>query len=202
MYITQEMLNQLEEKYGVPRILRTAYTMNQQGFDLLKWSMRHGRAHDATLFISKGDKIAVIRKPSYPLDVYRPPSGGVERGEDFETGARREAYEETGLEIQLQRYLLKVYVDFSFEEEKVSWTSHVFAAQAIGGRLQPVDTKEIAGARWATFDELNTNLLKALQESESAGLRYRAELQAATLQQYREDEVICDANTNKEDFVD
>ena len=201
MYITQEALNQLEGKYGVPRILRTAYTMNQQGFDLLKWSMRHGRAHDVTLFISKGDKIAVIRKPSYPLDVYRPPSGGVERGEDFETGARREAYEETGLEIRLQKYLLKVYVDFSFGDEEVCWTSHVFAAQAVGGRLQPVDTKEIADARWATIDELNTNLLKALQKSESAGLIYRAELQAATLQQYREGEVICNANTSKEDFV-
>ena len=190
MYITQEVLNRLEQKYGVPRILRTAYTMSQQGFDLLKWSMRNGRGHDVTLFISKGDKIAVIRKPSYPLDVYRPPSGGVERGEDFETGARREAYEETGLEVQLQKYLLKVYVDFSFEDETVFWTSHVFTAQAIGGRLQPVDTKEIADARWATFDELNTNLLKALQSSESAGLRYRAELQAAILQQYREDKVI------------
>ncbi len=201
MYITQETLNQLEGKYGVPRILRTAYTMNQQGFDLLKWSMRHGRAHDVTLFISEGDKIAVIRKPSYPLDVYRPPSGGVERGEDFEVGARREAYEETGLEIRLQKYLLKVYVDFSYGDEEVFWTSHVFAAQAVGGRLQPVDTKEIADARWATIDELNTSLLKALQESESGGLRYRAELQAATLQQYREGEVICNANTNKEDFV-
>ncbi len=202
MYITQETLNRLENKYGVPRILRTAYTMDQQAFDLLKWSMRHGRAHDVTLFISKGDKIAVIRKPSYPLDVYRPPSGGVERGEDFEAGARREAYEETGLEIQLHRYLLKVYVGFSFGDEEVFWTSHVFAAQVISGCLQPVDTKEIADARWATIDELNTNLLKVLQKSESAGLRYRAELQAATMQQYREGEVICNANTSKEDFVD
>jgi ADP-ribose pyrophosphatase YjhB (NUDIX family) len=184
MYITQEVLNQLEQKYGVPRTLRTAYTMSQQGFDLLKWSMRNGRAHDVTLFISKKDKIAVIRKPSYPPGVYRPPSGGVERGEDFETGARREAYEETGLEIQLQKYLLRVYVDFSFEGETVFWTSHVFTAQAMGGHLQPVDTKEIAGARWASFNELKTNLLKALQQSESAGLKYRAELQAATLQQY------------------
>ena len=147
-------------------------------------------------------KLRLSENRAIPPGVYRPPSGGVERGEDFEIGARREAYEETGLEVQLQRYLLKVYVDFSFRNEKVSWTSHVFAAQAIDGRLQPVDTKEIADARWATFDELNTNLLKALQESESAGLRYRAELQAATLQQYREGKVICDAKTSKEDFVD
>ena len=184
MYITQEVLNQLEQKYGVPYLLRTAYTMSQEGFDLLKWSMRNGRAHDVTLFIFKEDKLAVIRKPSYPLDVYRPPSGGIEPGEDFETGARREAYEETGLEIQLQKYLLKVYVNFSFEGETVFWTSHVFTAQSIGGHLQPVDTKEIADARWATLDELKTNLLMGLQNAKSAGLRYRAELQAATLQHY------------------
>ena len=190
MYITQEVLSQLEQKYGVPHILRTAYTMSQEGFDLLKWSMRYGRAHDVTLFISKGDRIAVIRKPGYPPDVYRPPSGGVEPGEDFETGAQREAYEETGLEVQLQRYLLKVYVDFSFEGETVSWTSHVFTAQAIGGHLQPVDTKEIAGARWATLNELKTNLLKGLQNAKSAGLRYRAELQAATLTHYNGGKVI------------
>ncbi|MCZ6681261.1 MAG: NUDIX hydrolase [Candidatus Poribacteria bacterium] len=177
-------MNQLEQKYGVPHILRTACQMSQREFDLLKWSMRNGRAHDVTLFISKRDKIAVIQKPSYPPGVYRPPSGGVNPGEDFETGARREAYEETGLEIQLQKYLLKVYVDFSFENETISWTSHVFAAQATGGCLQPVDTKEIAGARWATLDELQTNLLAGLQQAESAGLGYRAELQAAALQQY------------------
>ncbi len=178
MYITQEVLHQLEQKYGVPHIFRTACTMSQKEFELLKWSMRNGRAHDVTLFIFKGAQIAVIRKPSYPPDVYRPPSGGIERGEDFETGAQREAYEETGLKIQLQKYLLKAYVDFSFEGEVVSWTSHVFTAQAIGGHLQPVDTKEIAGARWATLNELKTNLLTGLQNSKSAGLRYRAELQA------------------------
>ena len=183
MYVTKQVLNQLEQKYGVPQILRTAYAMNQQSFELLQWSMRDGRAHDVTPFIFKGDKIAVIRKPSYPPGVYRPPSGGIEPGEDFETGVLREAYEETGLEIQLQKYLLKVYVDFSFEDTVVFWTSHVFAAQAVGGHLRPVDTKEIADARWATLKELKTDLLMSLQNAEASGLRYRAELQAAALQQ-------------------
>lgn len=186
MYITEDVLNQLEQKYGVPAILCTAYTMSQKEFDLLKWSMRNGREHDVTLFISneEGDKIAVIQKPSYPPGVFRPPSGGIEPGEDFEAGAQREAYEETGLEIQLQKYFLKVYVNFSFEGEVVNWTSHVFAALATGGHLQPVDTKEIISARWATINELKTNLLASLQQSASAGLKYRAELQAVALKQY------------------
>ncbi|RMF94485.1 MAG: NUDIX hydrolase, partial [Planctomycetota bacterium] len=181
MYITQAVLNRIEQKYGVPHVLRTACLMSRKEFDLLKWSMRRGRAHDVTLFIFDGDRVAVIRKPSYPPGVYRPPSGGVEPGEDFEAGAQREAYEETGLTVRLQKYLLKVYVDFRHGEEVVHWTSHVFTARTVGGQLKPVDTKEIAGARWATVEELKTDLLSALQRSESAGLRYRAELQAATL---------------------
>ena len=182
MYVTEKILNQLEQKYGAPQILRTSYAMDQQAFELLEWSMRKGRAHDVTLFIAKGNKIAVIRKPSYPTGVYRPPSGGIEPGEDFETGARREAYEETGLNIQLKKYLLKVFVNFSFADTVVRWTSHVFTAQAVGGHLKPVDTKEIADARWATFKELKTGLLMSLRNAEAPGLRYRAELQAAVMQ--------------------
>lgn len=112
------------------------------------------------------------------------PSAGrrVELGEDVETGAQREAYEETGLKVELRKYLLKVHVNLAFEDEVVSWISHVFSARATGGRLQPVDTKEIADARWATIDELKTDLLAGLQQS--AGLQYRAELQTAALKQY------------------
>ena len=181
MYITEATLNKLEQKYGVPSVLHTAYQMNAREFDLLKWSMRDGRAHDVTLFIFQGARVAVIRKPSYVPGLYRVPSGGIKPGECFEVGAKREAYEETGLDVELERYLLKVFVTFSFQGEVVTWTSHVFSAQAIGGHLQPVDTKEIDGARWATVDELKTTLLTSLQQSASAGLRYRAELQAKTI---------------------
>ena len=186
MYITQEVLNKIERKYGVLDILHTRYTMNRAEFDLLELSMRNGRRHDVTLFISneEKDKIVVIRKPSYPKGVYRPPSGGIEPGEDFEIGARREAYEETGLEIKLQKYALRSHVDLAFEDEIVAWASHVLAARVIGGRLEPVDKKEIAGVRWATINELRTDLLVRLQQSDSSGLQYRAELQDATLKQY------------------
>ena len=186
MYITQEVLDKIERRYGVPEILHTRCTMNRAEFDLLKWSMRNGRRHDVALFISneEKDKIVVIRKPSYPKGVYRPPSGGIEPGEDFEVGARREAYEETGLEIELRKYTLKIHVDFAHEDETVAWTSHVLTACATGGRLEPVDKKEIAGVRWATINELRTDLLARLQQSPAAGLQYRAELQDATLKQH------------------
>lgn len=186
MYITQEVLNKIERKYGVPEILHTRYTMNSAEFDVLKRSMRNGRRHDVTLFISnrEKDRIVVIRKPSYAAGVYRPPSGGIEPGEDFEVGALREAYEETGLKIELQKYVLRSHVDLAFEDETVAWTSHVLDARSAGGRLEPVDKKEIAGVRWATINELRTDLLVKLQQSASAGLQYRAELQDTTLKHY------------------
>jgi len=186
MYITQRVLDRIERKYGTPKILRTQCTMNRVEFDLLKRSMRDGRRHDVTLFISneREDRIVVIRKPSYPEGIFRTPSGGIEPGEDFEVGARREAYEETGLEIELRKYALRSRVNLAFEDEVVPWISHVFAARATGGCLEPVDKKEIAGVRWATMNELKTELLVRLQQSASPGLRYRAELQDATLKQY------------------
>ena len=60
----------------------------------------------------------------------------------------------------------------------------MFTARASGRCLEPVDKKEIAGVRWATINELSTDLLARLQQSASAGLQYRAELQDATLKQY------------------
>ena len=88
-----------------------------------------------------------------------------------------------GFRNTISKISLKVHVDFSFEGTAVFWTSHVFAAQAVGGFLHPVDTKEITDACWASLKELKTELLVSLQNAEAPGLRYRAELQAAALQQ-------------------
>ena len=79
---------------------------------------------------------------------------------------------------------LKIHVDFAYEDEIVAWTSHVLTACATGGRLEPIDKKEIAGVRWATINELKTDLLVRLQQSPAAGLQYRAELQDVTLKQH------------------
>lgn len=183
MYISDQIIKLLESKYGKPRVLKTSYEMRHAGFDLILSSLKKGRSHDVTLFIFKDNKIAVIRKPSYPPNVYRPPSGGVDPGEDFETGAIREAYEETGLEIKLKRYVLRVLAEFKFEDLKVDWISHVFVAEAVGGTLQVIDSREIAEVKLADIKELSSDFRQAMLESESPGLMYRVELQDAALEE-------------------
>ena len=181
MYITQQVLDDVERKYGQPQAYHTACVLNKSEFDLLKWSMRKGRAHDVTPFIFHNSNVAVIRKPSYPKGVYRPPSGGIEPGEDFECGIKREIYEETGLHTKIEKYILKTYVNFHFKDEVVNWITHVFTAQATTSDINPIDQKEISDARWATIEELETTLLSRLRCAPSAGLQYRAEIQSATL---------------------
>ncbi len=181
MYLDPDEIRRLEERYGTPREIELREEFNLDGFNLLRWSMESGRAHDITLFIEKDRRYVVIQKPSYPRDAFRAPSGGVRRGESIEAGAKREAWEETGLEVELTRYLLRVRALFSCDGEVERWVSHVFAARAIGGRLDPKDRREISAAQLVTLDELRGPIRRALFDSGLGGLRYRALLTDATL---------------------
>jgi len=176
MYISEETILALEKKYGVPEVLTLAYEMTENEFDMVARSQKHGRAHDVTLFIIIDGQVVVIRKPMYALGAYRAPSGGVEPGERFEAGALREGYEETGLSIALEEYIVRAQVEFSHHTRSIQWTSHVFTAHKIGGELQPVDTHEIVEARLVTPFEIMSNIRDALLASGSTGLRYRSEL--------------------------
>ena len=75
-----------------------------------EWSIatyNAARTHDVTLFIlDPSQRLALIRKPHFAADVWRPPGGGIKPGEDFVAGAVREALEETGLHVELRRYLV------------------------------------------------------------------------------------------------
>lgn len=176
MYISAEMILELERKYGRPDELSFAYEMSEREFGVVRGSQKHGRAHDVTLFIINDGRVVVIKKPLYPPGAYRAPSGGIAPGEPFEKGALREAYEETGLVVTLEKYILRARVRFSHQAGVINWTSHVFTASSIGSELQPIDTHEIAEARFATVDELSGSIKNALLASGSTGLRYRSEL--------------------------
>ena len=120
--------------------------------------------------------MALIRKPIHPPGVFRAPSGGLTPGEPFKEGAKREAREETGLEIEIERYLLRIQVRFICDEENIEWTSHVFSARAVGGELAPQDTREILATRWATLEELQGPIREAVLASGWGLLDYRVTL--------------------------
>jgi len=176
MYVTEAMIQQAEEKYGKPREVWFEFSMYPEEFRVLLASMKECRAHDVTLFILEGDSLVVIRKPSHPPGVYRAPSGGLKPGEDFESGSLREAREETGLVVVLERYLVRSHVTFVHGERRVPWVTHVFSARPVGGALGALDIREIADVRLVKLRDLATGIRAALLASHSAGLHYRAAL--------------------------
>jgi ADP-ribose pyrophosphatase YjhB (NUDIX family) len=185
MYVTDDMLAEARGKYGTPDVLHFQTTCSEQEMNVITGSQKHGRAHDITLFIFNGNRIAVTAKHPYPAGLYRPPSGGLTPGESIEDGAAREAYEETGLSIRLTTYILRIEAGFSSPTRHVDWTSHVFLAAYIGGEIQPHDHDEIREARWADLNEF-PEFARIMRTTHSGGLHYRAFLQEEVLRRLPE----------------
>ena len=138
--------------------------------------------HDVTLLIVNGERLALIRKPPFPDGVWRPPGGGIKPGEEFAAGAAREALEETGLRVELRRYLVDATALFVYRPHEVPWRTHVFLATTADDELAPHDTDEIAGARWGTLAELAGPLRERLLETGRAFWRYRVALHDRALE--------------------
>ncbi len=168
----------IEGRYGRPREAAFLAAYTPEEFALLRGSMRDGRNQDVTLLIRSAGRVAQIRKPIYPLGCFRTPGGSPAPGEDLAACAIREAREETGLAVRLERYLLRAHVTFRCGPDTAQWVTHVFAAGAASDALAPQDRGEVAEARWFTAEEYR-RMNAVLAAAPLSGLRYRAALQEA-----------------------
>lgn len=185
MYTREEDVKALEAKLGKPVVREMSYQIADAEFDMVEGSMYNGRAHDVTMFIRKKDdpvQIVVIRKPFFPPEAFRAPSGAATRGESLADGAVRESREETGLDVELRRYLARINARFTCRDRVIDWTSHVFEAREVSGELEPIDTHEIAEAKWASLDELQGPIRQALLDTGWDLFRYRVALTDLTVQ--------------------
>jgi 8-oxo-dGTP pyrophosphatase MutT (NUDIX family) len=179
MHLTDELLAPIRARYGEPARLEWRGQISERELGLITYNP--ARRHDVTLFILNGNRLALIRKPHFADDVWRPPGGGIKPGEDFEQGVRREALEETGLRVELDRYLVLAEPVFLFANEAVPWQTHVFSATTSDEVLAPSDTEEIAEARWGTLEELAGPLRVRLLATGRAFWRYRVALHDAAI---------------------
>ena len=165
---------------------RMAFEIGPYEYDVVEGSMQGGRAHDVTMFIrGKEDqgRIAVIRKPFFPPGAFRAPSGAAVPGETLEQGAVRESLEETGLEVELTFYLVRINATFtSGDRPAIDWTSHIFEARESAGKIEPIDTGEIAEARWASIEELQGDIRQTLLDANWGLFRYRVALTDLTVE--------------------
>jgi len=175
MYIDDKTIKAVESKYGEPVLRTTRFEMGKREFEGLKGSQKNGRSHDITLYIRKGEEFVVNAKHFYPAGLFRAPSGGIEPGEDLVEGAKREAIEETGSIVELERYILRIGVEFFCEDEAVQWTSHVFLADFISGDLSQRDTREIREVSLASLNDFD-HFGEVMRASSIGGFHYRAYL--------------------------
>ena len=111
VHVTDDLLAPLRSRYGKPIGLDWAASITAREHALATYNPE--RAHDVTLFIldardpPRADSQAALRR-----GIWRPPGGGIKPGENFAAGAEREALEETGLRVTLERYLVAASASF------------------------------------------------------------------------------------------
>lgn len=176
MYVTYRQIREAADKYGYPPIIHMIAPVDSEEYKFIRSTQHYGRAHDITLFIFKTSEILVIAKHHYPPGLYRPPSGAIKPGETMAQGALREAYEETGCRVELNRYLLQINVNFTDGRGVIPWKSHVFTGKYLSGDLQPIDTREIREVKLARIEEFQKYKDIIRKKTTSGGLNYRARL--------------------------
>jgi 8-oxo-dGTP pyrophosphatase MutT (NUDIX family) len=179
MYFSDEMVRESEANYGQPQVVRLNYPTPREDFEFIRSTQKNGRSHDITFYLYHDNRLAVTRKPVYPTGCYRPSSGGLNPGESLEAGAAREAFEEMGIELRLERYLLRSRVDFVCGADRIRWTSHVFQACCDGSEepvLNPQDRHEIVDAVWADEETFFGPMRRGLLSTGLTGLLYRVHL--------------------------
>jgi acetyl-CoA carboxylase carboxyl transferase subunit beta len=180
MHLDDVALAPLRERFGDPAPLEWAGEISDAEWALATYNPT--RTHDVTLFIlDAAERLALIRKPHFADGVWRPPGGGIKPGENVVAGAVREALEETGLRVELDRYLVATNAVFRNAGRELHWRTHVLSARTDDDELAPSDPAEIAAARWGTLAELGGPLRERLLETGRAFWRYRVALHDAAI---------------------
>ncbi len=73
----------------------------------------------------------VHAKPHYPPHIFRLPSGGIHWDERVDTALMREVEEETGLPVEVERFIGLVEYRFWRQQSSVAFASYVFALHSL-----------------------------------------------------------------------
>lgn len=125
---------------------------------------RYGRVEGANVLATDELGRILVVRTTYLGPGWMLPGGRVERGETPHAAAAREAREETGIQVRIERLLL-------VDAHRPRDVSFVFSAVAEGGELEP-QLGEIAEVGWVDRDEIartSAPLHRLLQIIEEAG---------------------------------
>ena len=116
----------------------------------------YGVVHFANLAVGAvvlddDDRVLLVGQHRYPLDAYswELPEGGVPAGESPLDGARRELLEETGVDADEWREIVRFHLSNSVSDE----SGVIFAARATTRGAPSPEPSEDLAVRWVPFEE-------------------------------------------------
>jgi 8-oxo-dGTP diphosphatase len=145
----------LVARYGPPERRHFALELGEEEFEY--WQKKStGRRGEVVLVIRRPNgRVLLHTKGFYPPGVYRLPSGGVRWGEEVLSAVHRETREETGLDVEVERFLGFIEYEFRHAGQVLPFVSYIFVIREIGGQLAPQDVdEEITAFREVPPEEL------------------------------------------------
>jgi 8-oxo-dGTP pyrophosphatase MutT (NUDIX family) len=90
-------------------------------------------------------KLITAIKSFYPPGAFRLLTGGIHRRERILDALLRETHEETGLEVEVRRFLAVVNYRLMHRRNANAFTTYAFLIDEVGGRLESLDPDEELG---------------------------------------------------------
>jgi len=148
-------LAQAIELYGQPVMRRFEYEVSSD--TILYWqTVVCKRRAEVVLALRRSNGQYVLHtKEFYPAGTYRLLSGRVKLGEDILKAVEREAREETGLTVHVDRFLAIIDYWFRNGGQSVGFRSYAFLLTGDGSTIRAADEEErISGYRGVSLDGL------------------------------------------------
>jgi ADP-ribose pyrophosphatase YjhB (NUDIX family) len=135
--------------------------MGKKNFEYCRGKLAKKRRGEVVLVVERPDGLILHTKEFYPPGTYRLPSGGVKWGESVLSALHREAWEEMGLQIEVERFLGLLEYELRCQEETMTFVSYVFLVRGGEGKLIPQDE----GERITSFCQVPVAELAAVGDS-------------------------------------
>ncbi len=138
----QNEIQQLGLRYEQP-IMRTADLPTSRLFDPLNKTDRYGEV--CMVIRRPNGRLLTMTKIHYPKDYYRLPTGGINHGESILAGLLRETQEETGLQVEVKRFLAIAAYRITNVSDTPLFYTFAFLLDELGGTLGALDEDEQVG---------------------------------------------------------
>ena len=134
----QNELDQLAQRYGQP-LVETVDLANTKGFSPLNKTDRYGEV--CMVIRRPNGRLLTMTKTHYPTNAYRLPTGGINHVESVLDALLRETQEETGLQVNVERFLVAVAYRTA-SQDSPSFYTFAFLLDEVGGTLGVIDEDE------------------------------------------------------------